>query len=191
MGRGSVSRHASSTAVGREAFAAVNADTANPGATAVGYRSKATAQSGNATAVGREADASGNTSTAVGSQSKATNTRSTVIGSDAITSLSNRSTVIGSQASAESALGGTAVGAGAKALHTNATALGSDVVTEANHSVALGPRHIHMQPVSVIPSAPAAGAVLYVRDVGGVMSLCCRIAGGAEIVIAPPPAPLT
>ena len=51
--------------------------------------------------------------------------------------------------------------------------------------MAVGPRGIHMQPVTTAPAAPTNGAILYVREVNSVLSLCVRMAGGVEIVLAP------
>lgn len=176
--------HSSSVAVGREAQAAIDGGATNPSTTAIGYRAKANASAGEATAVGREAEASGNFATALGSRSKAVNTRSTVVGQEASTSLSNSSTVIGSRASADTALSGTALGARAVVNNANSVALGADTTTSSTDQVNIGPRHIEALPPSSAPTPPSEGARLYTRVIDGKTQLVAQFPTGDPIVIA-------
>lgn len=176
--------HSSSVAVGREAQAAIDGGANNPSTTAIGFRAKANASAGEATAIGREAEASGNFSTAIGSRVKAVNTRSTVVGTDAVTSLSNRSTVIGSQASADTALNGTAIGAGAVVSNADSVALGAYSTTTATSQVGIGSRHIEALPLDTDPTAPTSGVRVYTRVVEGKTQLVAQFPTGEPVVIA-------
>lgn len=178
----------SSAAVGTDAKAAVSS-------VAMGRRAKADAGDASV-AIGVDAVATAGWGTAVGSLASGASS-SAALGREANAGLSavavgraSAATTSGVAVGREAQAGNqmTAVGYQAKATAVNSVALGQGTTTTEANAVAVGSRSLHLQPVTAAPIAPSTGAVLYVRDVDGVMSLCCRIAGGAEIIIAPTPA---
>lgn len=163
-------------------------------------------------AVGRQADASvGDNSVAVGREAKTTAGWGTAVGSNSSSASSGAALgreadaaangvsvgrlatsassgiAIGREASAGQDM--IAIGRGATSEVGGAISIGHGVAATSSNSVAFGARGIHLQPVTTTPVAPQGGGILYIRDIGGVLSLCVRMAGGAEIVIAPASAP--
>lgn len=194
----------SATAVGAQSTGATNG-------TAMGFNSKAGSTS---VSVGYSADASaGDNSVVVGSRAKGTAGWATAVGSNS--SSATGGAALGREANAAtngvsvgrlatSASGGIAIGRDATAGQDmiaigrgatsgvgGAISIGNGVAATSANSVAFGARGIHLQPVTSTPVAPQGGGILYIRNIGGTLSLCVRMDGGAEIVIAPAAAPAT
>ena len=112
-------------------------------------------------------------STALGAQAEATMTRTTAVGQNA---------------EASTALYGTAIGADAICTHEDSVALGRATVTTGAQQVQIGTRYIEMAERADVAGPATNAARLYIRDNGsGKTQLCVRFPTGAVQVIATEP----